>query len=176
MGGKILGSWSGMRKYLEQEMLAESMKGRIRYRCTTFPDMDGCGLFEVFLDGKTYKQFSWETVQSYFIKTGVLGKNIPHPWSSFDYWTDCWDNLQEIPIAERTEYTDDEFSEALQAYRNSDIAESLAADNPIQNMFAVLDRRVGKRTLIKIKDEMSKMPEWLDRLYGERCKAEGVKE
>ncbi len=175
MGGKILGSWSGMRKYLEQEMLAESMKGRIRYRCTTFPDMDGCGLFEVFLDGKTYKQFSLETVQSYFIKNGIVEQK-PHPLSIPEYWEDFLETLEKAPMNERTEYTDDEFSEALQAYRNSDIAESLAADNPIQNMFAVLDRRVGKRTLIKIKDEMSKTPEWLDRLYGERCKAEGVKE
>lgn len=28
--GKILGSWSGMRKYLEQEMLADSLHGRVR--------------------------------------------------------------------------------------------------------------------------------------------------
>jgi len=28
--GKILGSWSGMRKYLEEEMLADALKGRIR--------------------------------------------------------------------------------------------------------------------------------------------------
>ena len=33
--GKILGSWSGMRKYLEQEMLASVLHGRVRYGCTT---------------------------------------------------------------------------------------------------------------------------------------------
>ena len=33
--GKALGSWSGMRKYLEQEMLADSLLGRIRYGCTS---------------------------------------------------------------------------------------------------------------------------------------------
>lgn len=38
--GKILGSQSGMRKYLEQEMLAESLKGRVRYGCTAYPGMD----------------------------------------------------------------------------------------------------------------------------------------
>lgn len=27
---KVLGSWSGMRKYLEQEMLAESLAGRVK--------------------------------------------------------------------------------------------------------------------------------------------------
>ena len=36
--GKILGSWSGMRKYLESEMLAESLHGRIRYGCTSYPE------------------------------------------------------------------------------------------------------------------------------------------
>jgi len=28
---KILGSWSAMRRYLEQDMIADSLKGRIRY-------------------------------------------------------------------------------------------------------------------------------------------------
>ena len=28
--GNILGSWSGMRKYLEKEMLADSLKNRVR--------------------------------------------------------------------------------------------------------------------------------------------------
>ena len=39
--GKALGSWSGMRKYLEQEMLADSLHGRIRYGCTSYVGMDG---------------------------------------------------------------------------------------------------------------------------------------
>ena len=33
---KILGSWSGMRKYLEQEMLAKSLEGRIRWTVAAF--------------------------------------------------------------------------------------------------------------------------------------------
>lgn len=69
--GKILKSWSGMRKYLEKEMLAESLQGRVRYNCTTYVGMDGCRIFEVFLDGKLFKQFSWETVNSYFIEQRI---------------------------------------------------------------------------------------------------------
>ena len=34
---RILGSWSGMRNYLEQEMLADSLKGRVQYFCKFFP-------------------------------------------------------------------------------------------------------------------------------------------
>lgn len=36
---KILGSWSATRKYLEKEMLAESLSGRVRYNCTAYPGM-----------------------------------------------------------------------------------------------------------------------------------------
>ena len=66
--GKILGSWSGMRKYLEKEMLAECLNGRVRYNCTSCIGMDGCHIFEIYIDNKLIKQFSWETVNTYFIK------------------------------------------------------------------------------------------------------------
>ena len=67
--GKILGSWSGMRKYLEQDMLSESLKGRIRYGCTAYVGMDGCHIFEICIDGNQVKRFSWETVNTYFLIT-----------------------------------------------------------------------------------------------------------
>ncbi|MDE6709676.1 MAG: hypothetical protein K2J76_04215, partial [Oscillospiraceae bacterium] len=57
-------SWSGMRKYLEEEMLADSLKNRIRYSCTKFPGMDGGGLFRIFVDKKPVKDFSLETLAS----------------------------------------------------------------------------------------------------------------
>lgn len=59
---KILGSWSGMRKYLEQEMTADSLKGRVQYSCTSYPNTDDKKIFEIRIDGKTFKRFSWETV------------------------------------------------------------------------------------------------------------------
>ena len=67
---KILGSFRGMRNYLEQEMLAESLQGRIRYGCTSYVGMDGHCIFEVCIDGKQIKRFSWETVNTYFIDNG----------------------------------------------------------------------------------------------------------
>ena len=42
---KILGSWSGMRKYLEEDMLARSLRGRVRYGCTRYVGMDLCILY-----------------------------------------------------------------------------------------------------------------------------------
>ena len=167
---KILGSWSGMRKYLEQEMLAESLQGRIRYGCTSYVGMDGCHIFEIYIDGKQVKRFSWETVNSYFIDNGYMSNK--NPSGIGEYWAEFWPLLDEYPITDRTEYTDGEFCNALENYRNWDIQESLRSNNPLIRMFAIFDRRVGKRTLIKLESELDKQPEWLQQMYLLRFKAE----
>ena len=167
--GKILGSWSGMRKYLEEEMLAESLRGRVRYGCTSFVGMDGCRFFEVCVDGKQVKRFSWETVNSYFIAQGYVTK--VRPMGHGEYWADFHALLDEYPLEKRTEYTDDEFCAALEEYRNQDIRKSLASPDPLVRMFAVLDRRVGKRTLETLKESIPDQPEWLQFFYRLRAEA-----
>jgi len=161
--GKVLGSWSGMRKYLEQEMLAESLKGRVRYGCTTYPGMDGCHIFEICLDGKQFKRFSWETVNTYFIKQGY--KDNKSPEETAGYWDGFWSMLAQYPISSRTEYTDEEFCDALAIYRNQDIGISISSPHPLVKMFALLDRRVGKRTMDKLQEQIAEWPIWLRELY-----------
>jgi len=167
--GKILGSWSGMRKYLEEEMLAECLRGRIRYGCTSCPGMDGCRMIEVCIDGLTVKRFSWETVNSYFIHAGYTAEK---PYGKQEYWAKFWSMLAKYPAGQRTEYTDEEFCRALRVYRNQDIQESLFSSDPLVRMFAVLDRRIGKRTLLKVKKDAENQPEWLQAFYALRLQAE----
>ena len=145
--GKILGSWSGMRKYLEQDMLADSLRGRIRYGCTAYVGMDGCHIFEICIDGVQIKRFSWETVNTYFINNGYTQN--PHPNGIGEYWAEFWSLLDQYPLDKRTEYTDEKFCEALEVYRNQDIQDSINSVNPLVRMFAVLDRRIGKRNLLQ---------------------------
>ncbi|MBQ4338035.1 MAG: hypothetical protein IJC37_01260 [Clostridia bacterium] len=165
-------SWSGMRKYLEKEMLADSLKGRVRYGCTTYVGMDGCKIFEVCIDDQKVKCFSWETVNNYFIEKGY--KTIEKPYGVTEYWDEFWSLLNKYPLNERTEYIDSEFADALAEYRNQDIKSSVESDNPIVRMFAVLDRRVGKRTLEELKDALAEQPEWLKRFYVFRLEAENM--
>ena len=170
--GKILGSFSGMRKHLEKEMLADSLKNRVRYGCTRYVGMDGCHIFEVCIDGEQIKRFSWETVNSYFIKSGYT-KN-ENPFGISEYWAEFWSLLEKYPIETRTEYTDEEFCDALEQYRNQDIKESIFSKNPLVRMFAILDRRIGKRTLVKVKETLTEQPDWLKKIYLLRLSAEKV--
>lgn len=170
--GRILGSWSGMRKYLEKEMLAECLNGRIRYGCTTYPGMDDCKIFEICVDGEQIKRFSWETVNTYFINNGYKQNNAPY--GRIEYWAEYWDLLKRTPMSARTEYTDSEFCDALNIYRNQDIIKSLYSENPIVRMFAVLDRRIGKRALRNIKENMKNEPQWLQEFCKLRTEAENI--
>ena len=74
----------------------------------------------------------------------------------------------------RSEHADEEFCEALTAYRNQPISQSLRADDPLVRMFAVPDRRVSKRALAAIQQTVSAQPEWMKPFYTLRLQPEGL--
>ena len=169
---KILGSWSGMRKYLEQEMLADCLKKQIRYSCTTYVGMDGCCIIEVFINDVLAKRFSWETVNTFFIENGYKEKS--DYYAIIEYWNGFASLLDDVPVSQRTEYTDEEFCEALEKYRNQPVLQSIYSENVLERMFAILDRRIGKRTLRSLKNSINEQPEWLQAFYKLRLSAEAI--
>lgn len=67
-----------------------------------------------------------------------------------------------------------DITNAISQYLESPISESLVSENPIIRMLAIIDRRVGKRTLEKLKSEIDNQPEWLKFFYKLRLDAEGI--
>lgn len=159
----IMGSWSAMRKYLENEMLCDSLDGRVRYNLTTYPNMDKCGHFEVFVDGKSVKIFSMDYAASQLYK--VSNKTD-------GFWTNYWNEKENTHLHQQ--FDDADFAQALKEYRSSDIRTSINSENPIVRMFAVVDRRLGKRTLGKLKNTVSDQPEWLRFFYELRLSSENL--
>lgn len=166
----VLGSWSGMRKYLEKDMLAEDMKGRVRYGCTSYKGMDGCHIFEIIIDGRQIKRFSWETVNTWFIEKSLKRDNALTGTAA--YWDGFWELMDSVPVSERTEYTDGEFCKALEKYRSQRIGESIVSDDPIVFMFACLDRRTGRRTYPRLAKAAEKHPQWVRDIIDIRFKGE----
>ena len=160
-------SWSGMRKYLEQEMLAPALSGRIRYDCAAYPGAQSAIRFQVFVDGERISQFSMETMAKAFY-SGEKPADIRQFWSNY------WEIKKTTEISERGVHDDLEFASALKHYRSLDIGAALASENPIVRMFAILDRRVGKRTLIRLKEHIHTQPQWLQFYYRLRLTAEGI--
>lgn len=152
--GLVEGSWKGMKKYLEQEMLCPALKGRVSFHYEVYPRFGGSSaLFSVSLDGERIKAFG---LMYALARLEDQGKLEPGHYLWF------------IPMCERDEYEDYEFSQALREYRQQSIQSSISSDNPLVRMFAILDRRLGKRTLERLKDCVHDQPEWLRRLYEAR--------
>ncbi len=158
------GSWSGMRKYLEGDMLAPCLRGRIRYDCTAYPQANySSRMFALWVDGEIVQRFCIEEACRWFVETGRI------PWEKDEHiairWHAFWQMLPQTPPSARDAYTDDEFARALAAYRSQDVQTSLHSDDPIVRMFALLDRRTGKRSLAAFRETLDRQPEWLQRIY-----------
>ena len=69
---------------------------------------------------------------------------------------------------------DADFINSITIYLKTDITASLNSDNYLLRVFAFMDRRVGKRTLIKIKDDVEKLPDWVKQFYQIRCEEDGI--
>ena len=63
------------------------------------------------------------------------------------------------------------FYEAFNEFNNQSIEKSLASENILVRIFDVLDRRVGKRTLKKIGENIEKEPETFLVFYDIRMNA-----
>lgn len=159
-------SWSGMRKYLEQEMLAPSLRGRVRYHCGA-PIEGEAGLFAVYVDGRPVRHYSMDSMASALYQGAK-------PTDMAEFWRGYWHAAEHVPARERDAHDELEFAEALRIYRASDITVSLASDDPNVRMLAILDRRVGKRTLTRLWVEAAHWPDWLRAFYDLRAAAEGL--
>jgi hypothetical protein len=66
------------------------------------------------------------------------------------------------------------FYTAFYEYDNQDVQTSLESENAIVRLFAILDKRVGKRTLEKLVVPETIQPEWLQYFYQLRMQADGI--
>ncbi|MEL7602420.1 MAG: hypothetical protein AAGU77_04615 [Bacillota bacterium] len=73
-------------------------------------------------------------------------------------------------------YSQVEFLEAVHVYLNSSMEELLQSDNTLIKILVTLDRRVGKTTLVNLKDTIANDQEIVQYFYQLRCNAEGMKD
>lgn len=168
-GGVFVAAWSGIRHKLESEYLAESLRGHIQYFATTYsysPDHEGRA--SIRLDGE-------EILRGNFYNQWFKVEQFPH------------DDKYELRIKFENPVMDDvaidlglfdqrSFYEAFREFDGQSIEKSLESDNLLVRIFALLDRRVGKRRLYRMAATMEQQPTVIQRFFEIRAKAEGMKE
>ncbi|MFK5883061.1 MAG: hypothetical protein QM489_01835 [Candidatus Izemoplasma sp.] len=177
-------SWSGKRKRLEQDLLAESLKGRVQYFITKYKEMNNSYTFSRFaliVDNKEIIKANYLT----YVKGALpLINGCYHDYNpkNNDILREMYNNnlaSENLTIITYLLNEDGIFSmwsilESIEAYLNQSIQQSIDDFNPVVRMFAILDRRIGKRTLEKLGQELYLHPAWLQAIYKLRLNAENI--
>lgn len=176
-----MSTWSGVRKRLEQDLLCEKLRGRVQYFLTHYHGApDNYGRFAVRLDGKEilfanpYNEMS-VCRQSEQIKA-ELGETR-NWWELFEGDKARYDEIYRLTdraCVERGVMEIYHVTDAIREYLNLSAQDALCSENAAVRMFAVLDRRIGKRTLAKVSESVRRQPEWLRPFYEVRLQAEGI--
>ena len=172
MQNSAVSTWSGIRNKLERDYLCKSLRGRIQYFATSYSkSADHEGRAAIRLDGVEVLRSDYYT---YF----------DHVWSKFHQLRsttlkDCDSAKEAIDMAhayalEQGTFDQRVFYEAFAIFDNQSIGKSMNSENPLVRIFALLDRRLGKRRLLALKESMECELSWVRAFYVIRMQAEGL--
>lgn len=177
-------SWSGLKKELEEDLICDSLKGRVKYFLTHYHKApDNYGRVAIRVDGR---EVLHGNPYSFYIKYSGLERELkdafdipPREWNGKEMLHEDENRAIEAAVEdmaiEEGVFEIYHITDAIREYRNQQIQKSLASENPLVRMFAVMDRRVGKRTLKKLASQVKDQPEWLQFFYKLRLEAENMK-
>jgi hypothetical protein len=176
-------SWSGVKKRLEEDLLCDSLKGRVKYFITKYKSShDESGRVAILVDGKEIiagNIFNYYKGYREIEKKYKSELHVPRRvWNGKEIENDL-ENSEVEAYIDRIRLDEGifdvwQFTDALDEFLVSGIEDSLYSQNPLIRLFAILDRRVGKRTLKKIRETVKDQPEWLQYFYKLRLQAEDM--
>ena len=174
-------SWSDLKKRM-QGLLCDSLKDRITYFYTTYHDFHGAyGRASIQFDKEEIVVFKW--VEQWEQQRDVIEQyrkmdNVPTMMTDYEGAMAAYRTASEAALREKWMpgciLCEGDMVQSMTIYLKTNIAEALHSENFLLRIFACMDRRVGKRTLVKIREEMEALPEWASQFYHLRCEAEGI--
>ena len=174
-------SWGNLKKQMN-DLLCDSLKGKISYFYTSYHEVHNAyGRATIQYENKEMVAFSWdkqyEQVQDIKEQYRKMD-NVPSALVDFEGSIKAYRVANTTVTKEKwmpnCTLCETDFINSITIYLKTDIATSLNSDNYLLRVFAYMDRRVGKRTLIKIKDDVEKLPDWVKQFYQIRCEADGI--
>lgn len=158
-------TWSKMRYKLENEYLAEPLKGHIRYFvCSYNKCPDHYGRAAILFDGREVIEGSyWEQ----WVNFHMLSEEERRGRTFI-----CEDGRAPDGIDVKYGMFDQQmFYNSFNEFDNQSIEKSLESDNMLIRIFAILDRRVGRRRLEKMRQGIENEPEVFRKFYDIRMEA-----
>lgn len=178
-------SWSKLRNRLENDLLCPSLRGRVHYFRTIYHKApDQYGRFAVQVDGReVFRANPYNEGRIWTLEEQIKeNQNIPpREWTgkgptgfTNEAENAAAEEKARLLAAEEGVVDCFEIPSLLQQYLNQSIEESLSSPEPVVRMFAILDRRVGKRRLRQMAQTWQEQPEWLQFFCRLRLEAEQI--
>ena len=167
-------TWSGIRNKLENDYLCPALQGHIQYFATSYSkSADHEGRAAIRMDGVevlrsdyyTYLENVW-TKFHHLRSTTLKDRNCAK---------EAIDRAHAYAL-EQGSFDQRVFYQAFAIFDNQSLKKSLSSDNPLVRIFALLDRRLGKRRLLALEDSMERELDWVRTFYVIRMQAEGLME
>lgn len=160
-------TWSKMRSKLENEHLAESLRGHITYFATSFSKApDHWGRAAILLDGK-------EVIEGSYCELWSKADLLPKDETLNDRLTRIFPYIDETAV-KYGQFDQQCFYYAFEVFDNQSIEKSLESKDLLVRIFAVLDKRVGKRRLLALNETTNEKDEIFRTFLHIRMAAEGM--
>ncbi|MBZ9622161.1 MULTISPECIES: hypothetical protein [unclassified Clostridium] len=167
--------WSKVKKNLES-FICEALKDRVNFFVVNYKKAhDGLGRAYITVDKKeilsmcTYIAEGKQNIKYNELRFSDANYNM----DNYDENRRISDEAHEL-LKKEGIFGQYDFFNALEIYFSASIEQSLNSDNMLIKIFALIDKRTGKRTLEKLKDLIKNESELVNYFYKLRCEAEGI--
>ena len=150
-------SWPALHQQLTKRLCPE-LRGRVTYFLTRYHSVHNVyGRAAIRLDGRELVCFSWPAMYR-------RDRDVRRLWEETGRW-DYDDPTLRAGWNEDGAYCELDFLHAATAFLDLPIEAALVSGDYIVRILAVLDRRVGRRTLRKIREQGETLPPWVKQFY-----------
>lgn len=172
--------WSKTKQILMDRM-ADSLKKRVRYNFEVYTTnkcrwWSETSVFYIYVDGRLW--FATNNCDYLLKEAEYLHENVDKSLPYHEYW-EAHTKARSAASAYASEYgfmDVDNIMLYIHKYLNVySVRECLDSGNYILKMLAVLDRRIGKRTVKQLADNISDEPEWFRKFILLRAESEGIR-
>lgn len=163
-----MADWSAIRKKLEEDYLCPALRGRIQYFITMYREShDRHGRAAIRFDGvevlkssyiEYLRQYNRNEEELERTQPGMPGREQEELLWNMTESDGCIDEIV--------------FYSSFDEFDNQSIVKSLESKRPLVRVFALLDRRVGKRRLLAMRECMHEELDWVRMFYHIRMEAE----
>lgn len=154
-------SWGALNKQMCL-YLCDELKERVTFFLTRYHEVhNSYGRASIRLDGKELICFSW--IEMYHQETDISNLSEENNENSYSELTAMMKPKWDMNCT----YYERNFIDAVLQFRNMSIQDALQSKNFIIKILAIMDRRVGKRTLMRIADDKDYLnyPKWVQQFY-----------